>query len=622
MRPRQKIQPHRPESPIYQRRFKTLHTIAGISFLLLITRFWYLQIFRGEDYREFSVRNSVRTLVHYAPRGQILDRNGEILVDNRPQFNVTLLPKPEMIEKTLPLLSKILQLPPAELLKRIDEKRARNPFLPIPLKEDITWEELVKLEARKSDLPGVWIEWKPIRSYPLGAISPHVLGYVGEIDEQELRQARKEHPKRYRLGDPIGKSGVESIYERLLKGVDGGRQILVDAMGRPVLAHPGEESTPYRSLISLQETAAIPGNNIRLTIDLSLQKRAQELLEGKQGVLIVMDVPTGEILALASEPHYDPELFARGMTPEEWKQLREDPRHPLENKAIRGLYPPGSTFKVVVAAAALGEGILTPEEKILCTGGYSIGRRRFRCWKQGGHGVVNLERAIIESCDVFFYRLGELLGVDKIAEYAKKFGLDRTTGIDLYGERSGLIPTRAWKEEQFGDPWYPGDTASVVIGQGYILMTPLQILSLYNTIANGGKWVRPHLLKSVQKRNGEIETLPPQPSHSVGISQEHLALLKKALYEVVHDPKGTGRGSFLKEVAIAGKTGTAQVISQRKGQNRHATAIKDHAWFAGFAPAEEPQISVVALVEHGGHGGAVAAPLAKAIIGEYFETVH
>jgi penicillin-binding protein 2 len=606
---KQKIQPHHPESPIYQNRFRLFHAIVALSFLLLMTRFWYLQIFRGTQYREFSTRNSVRTLIHYAPRGLILDRNGVILAENRPKFYAVVLPKREILEEALPKVSPILNIPEAEIWKKIQSER--NRFLPITIKEDLSWKELAQLESRKSDLAGIWVEWKPTRSYPYGKIAPHLLGYASEISDKELLESRKEDPSRYRLGDLIGKSGIELVYEKILKGIDGGKQILVDAVGRPVLANPSERFSPNEPLLELQEIPARPGEPVLLTIDFRIQKRAEELLQGKAGTIVAMEVQTGEILAMANEPSFDPEMFARGMSPGEWAKLSADRGHPLRNKAIHGLYPPGSTYKLILAAAGLEEKVISPKKQVLCTGGHAVGNRVFKCWKEGGHGTVDMERAIIESCDVYFYKLGEALGIDRLAEYAKRFGLGRPTGIDLDGEKSGLVATTQWKQERFGAPWFAGDLASVSIGQGYNLVTPLQILQAYALLANNGRPIRPHILKS---------SFAPLPEgYDLNLSKESIEFLRKALFEVVHDPRGTGGRARIPDFEIAGKTGTAQVVALER-QHR----VEDHAWFVGFAPASAPQIAVVALVEHGGHGGSAAAPLVGDIIQTYYknETSH
>ncbi len=572
--------------------------------LLLLTRFWYLQIFRGTQYREFSTRNSVRTLIHYAPRGLILDRNGMILVENRPKFYAVVLPKREILEEIIPKVCPILNISETEIWEKI--RSQKNRFLPITIKEDLSWKELAQLESRKNDLAGVWVEWKPTRSYPQGKIAPHLLGYASEINDEELSKSQKEDSTPYRLGDFIGKSGVELVYEKTLKGIDGGKQILVDAVGRPVLANPSERFSPNEPLLELQEIPAKPGKSISLTIDSRIQKKAEELLQGKAGTLIAMDVQTGEILAMASEPSFDPEMFARGMTSKEWATLSNDPGNPLQNKAIHGLYPPGSTYKLILAAADLEEKVISPQKQVLCTGGYLVGKRVFKCWKEGGHGLVDMERAIIESCDVYFYKLGEALGVDRLAEYAKKFGLGKPTGIDLDGEKSGLVATTRWKQERFKTPWFGGDMASISIGQGYNLVTPLQILEAYALMANNGHPIRPHVLK---------RSLPPLEEPKSTFSKENLEFLRKALFEVVHDPKGTGGRANIPYLEIAGKTGTAQVVGLEY-QHR----LEDHAWFVGFAPASAPQIAVVALVEHGGHGGATAAPLVAEILRSYYES--
>jgi penicillin-binding protein 2 len=408
----------------------------------------------------------------------------------------------------------------------------------------------------------------------------------------------------------IGKYGVEYEWEAHLRGVDGGRQIEVDALGR--------EIKPLRSI------EPFPGNNVVLTIDLDLQKAAEEAYQDKSGALIAMDPKTGRILAMVSKPSFDPSIFARGVTAEEWKALMDHPFHPLRNKGIQGQYPPGSVFKIVTAIAGLETGAITPQTQISCNGFFSYGNRDFRCWKEKGHGTLNLHQALVESCDVYFYQVGLKVGVDAIGHYAGELGLGRKTGIGLPHEKAGIVPTTSWKKKRFGVPWYSGETLSVAIGQGYLNTTPLQLATLISAIANGGRFYLPRIVERVESIYGEeLKGYPPVETGRADISEKTLRVIQEALMGAVNEPRGTGGACALKQVKVAGKTGTAQVIRMaadfKKGDmNRMPLKFRDHAWFAAYAPFEDPQIAVAILVEHGGYGGVAAAPIAKKVIAKYF----
>jgi penicillin-binding protein 2 len=433
------------------------------------------------------------------------------------------------------------------------------------------------------------------------------MGYLGEIDEDELKQSR-DAP--YRMGDMIGKNGVEYQWEADLKGVDGGRQIEVDALGR--------EIKPLRSV------EPFPGNNLILTLDLELQKVAEEAFQDKSGALIAMDPKTGRILAMVSKPSFDPNLFARNISTEEWKSLMENPGHPLQNKGIQGQYPPGSVFKIITAIAGLESGIIDPDTQMPCTGIYTYGNRDFRCWKDGGHGRLSLHRAIVESCDIFFYQVGLKVGVDLIARYANEFGLGRTTGISLPHEKPGIVPSTSWKKKSSGAPWYSGETLSLAVGQGYLNTTPLQLLSLISAIANGGKLYFPQVVERVENIYGDVlDEYPPIEQGRVNVSENTLHIIQEALLGAVNEPHGTGLACALKEVKVSGKTGTAQVIRmpenfQRGDMDRMPLRFKDHAWFVAYAPYEDPTIAIVVLVEHGGFGAAAAVPIAKKVLERFF----
>ncbi len=593
----------------FQKRSRYLKFFVAGAFLLLFVYLWYLQVVRGSDLRQLSENNRIRIREMVADRGMLLDRNGHILAHNRPSFDVFLIPEdvrgnPEVLDK----VGEMLHLAEDEMSERVKGLKRRPAFRPIKLKSDIDWNKLALLESNRIHLPGILVDVTPRRAYYYGSLASHLLGYIGEVDENELRQMRD---KAYRMGAMIGKYGVEYEWEAYLRGVDGGRQIEVDALGR--------EIKPLRSV------EPFPGNNVVLTIDFDLQRVAEDTFQDKNGALIAMDPKSGRILAMVSKPSFDPSIFARGISPKEWRELVEHPFHPLQNKVIQGQYPPGSVFKIVTAIAALETGAITPQTQVTCNGAFTHGNRDFRCWKEKGHGTLHLHRALVESCDVYFYQVGLKVGVDAIAHYASQLGLGRKTGIRLPYEKAGVVPSTSWKKKRFGVPWYSGETLSVAVGQGYLNTTPLQLATLISAIANGGKLFLPQVVERVEDIYGKtLKTYPPQEIGRADISEKTLQIIQEALMGAVNEPGCTGGAAALKPFKVAGKTGTAQVIRMaadfKKGDmNRMPLKFRDHAWFAAYAPFEDPQIAVAVLVEHGGYGGAVAAPIAKRVIARYFD---
>jgi penicillin-binding protein 2 len=411
------------------------------------------------------------------------------------------------------------------------------------------------------------------------------------------------------MGSTIGKYGIEVQWEDVLRGVDGGRQIEVDAIGREV--------KPLRSV------EPSPGNSLSLTVDLDVQQAAEAAFKDKNGVCIAMDPKTGRILAMVSKPSFDPALFAGNVSPEDWKSLMENPFHPLQNKGIQGQYPPGSVFKIITAIAGLESKIITPKTQFTCSGVYPYGNRDFRCYKEGGHGTLDLHQAIVQSCDIYFYQLGLKVGVDRIARVASEFGLGKKTDIPLPHERAGIVPSSSWKQKRLGAPWYSGETLSLAVGQGYITATPLQLVVLMSAVANGGKLHLPQVVEKVTNIEGTtLREFPPVETGRVTVSEETLLFIREALRGVVNEPHGTGGAAAIKGVDVSGKTGTAQVVGMaqdfKKGDmDRMPVKLRDHAWFVAFAPFQDPQIAVAILVEHGGFGGAVAAPIAKKVIETY-----
>jgi penicillin-binding protein 2 len=596
----------------FKGRHKHFKAFALIAFFLIFISLWYLQVIKGSEFRRLSENNRIRIREYPADRGMLLDRKGRILARNRPSFEVYLVPEdlkanPEVLDK----VSEMLNMVEWEVWDKLKNSKWRPAFKPVKVKSDIDWNELTLLESNRVHLPGLIVDVRPRRSYLHGHLASHLIGYLGEIDEYELKRARDGS---YRMGTLIGKYGVEYQWEADLRGVDGGRQIEVDALGR--------EIKPLRSV------EPFPGNNLILTIDLDLQKAAEEAFQDKNGALIALDPKTGRILAMVSKPSFDPALFARNISPEEWRSLMENPSHPLQNKGLQGQYPPGSVFKIVTAIAGLETRAITPDTQMTCTGFYHYGNRDFRCWKEGGHGTLGLHRAIVESCDSYFYQVGLKVGVDGISHYAHELGLGRKTGISLAHEKSGIVPPTSWKKRLLGVPWYSGETLSLAVGQGYLNTTPLQLVMLISAIANGGKIYLPQVVERVENIYGKtLREYPTMEVRRIDISENTLRVIREALKGAVNDPRGTGWGCALKEVKVAGKTGTAQVVRMpenfKKGDmNRMPWRLRDHAWFVAYAPCEDPQISIAVLVEHGGFGAAAAVPIAKKVIEGYLNLKH
>jgi penicillin-binding protein 2 len=590
----------------FKGRYKYLVVFISLAFLLIFIRLWSLQVIKGSELRRLSENNCIRLRENPADRGMLLDRKGRILAHNRPSFEVYLVPEdikanPEVLIK----VGKMLNMTPDEIEEKMKAQKRRAPFKPVKIKSDINWDELALLESNRVHLPGLIVDVRPKRAYDHGDLASHLIGYLGEVDENELKQS-KETP--YRMGALIGKYGIEYRWENDLRGVDGGRQIEVDALGREI--RPLGIVDPF------------PGNNLFLTIDLDLQKTAEEAFKDKNGALVAMDLKTGRILAMMSKPSFEPDVFARNILPEEWKSLVENPYHPLQNKGIQGQYPAGSVFKIITAIAGLESGMITPDTPFTCTGAFSYGNRDFRCWKEGGHGTLSLHRAIVESCDIYFYQVGLKVGVDLIAHYANEFGLGRVTGISLPHEKPGTVPSSSWKKKRFGVPWYSGETLSFSVGQGYLNVTPLQQLMLISGVANGGKLYLPQVVEKVENIYGsKLKEYPPVMLGKANVSEKNLQIVREALRGAVNDPHGTGGTCALKDVQVAGKTGTAQVVRMPENFKRGdmmPLRFRDHAWFVAYAPFEDPKISIAVLVEHGGFGASAAAPIAKKVIEKYF----
>lgn len=580
----------------FKRRIEALVVIVVLVIVTLIARLGYLQVMEGDYYARLADGNRIRLVPAMAPRGLFYDRNGELLVSNRPGFTVSLLsitgPVPDAV---IARLSVLLKLDEKEIYAKIKQ---HSGFDPIHIKNDVGPEVITVLEEQKSDFPGVVIEVQPIRNYVNKDLAAHIFGYVSEINDTEL-EARK--VEGYKSGDIVGKFGLEKVYDKELRGIDGGGQVEVDVTGKPVQI--------------LGKKEPIPGSNLTLTIDDRIQKAAEKALDeqlyylqvntqfkkAKAAAIVVMNPQTGEILAMVSRPAFDPNLFARGISSKDWKNINENPYYPLDNKAITGEYPPGSTFKIVTGAAALEEGRVTPEEKILDTGKHWIIPKVNASGE--ALGWINFKEALSHSDNVYFYEMGNRLGIDALEKYARLFGLGEKTGINLPYESDGLVANRKYKEKVFEEDWYLAETFDAAIGQGFNLATPLQMASVLSQVANGGKRFRPYLVSKITDASGKvIQVFEPEKLADLPISKQTMDLIRESLRDVAKE--GTASSIFRNfPVPIAGKTGTAE--------NSHGN---DHSWFVAYGPYDAPNIVVAVLVEQGGFGSTSAVPIGKKIL--------
>jgi penicillin-binding protein 2 len=594
-----------------KRRAMVAMGVILLFLMIIISRFWYLQINLGEHYRGLAENNRVRIRTVPPPRGHIFDKYGREIVTNRPSFNVALIREDSFdIQDVLTRLSVVLDEDIEVLWERIRKGSGTPRHFPITLKEDVDWQTLAYLENNKYKFSGIRIEVQPVRVYHYGDLGANIIGYIGSINPQEL-EADKNGV--YEGGDLIGKRGLERIREKDLRGEKGSSSTEVNASGF-------EQQ-------QLKHVDPLPGRDITLTIDVELQRAAEQYLaiSDKAGAVVAMEVDSGRVLAAVSAPTIHLEDFIGGISRKNWNALLENPRNPLLNKAVQGVYPPGSTYKIVTALAGLSEGVITEHTTFYCPGHYYFGGRLYRCWKHSGHGTVDIRRAITESCDVFFYQVGQRLGVDRLAAYAKKLGLGARSGIELEHEKAGIVPTKDWKRKRFKEKWHEGETLSVAIGQGFNNMTPLQICLMTAAIANGGKIYQPQIVEMVKTTDGDlVEQFSPKLLSELSSREKgYLPILKDGLFGVVQGKRGTARNVRIEGLTVAGKTGTAQVVrlAQYKGLKEQDIPYKfrDHAWFTCYAPADNPKIAVTVLVEHGLHGGSGAGPIARVILKKYFE---
>ncbi|WPD22468.1 MAG: penicillin-binding protein 2 [Candidatus Electrothrix scaldis] len=597
------------ELDFYRRRAMYSSSVLVFFFIIIITRLWYLQIQQGDEYNKLAKNNRVRYLEIAAPRGNILDRKGREIVTNRPSFNVVWVRESNRVDDALlKKISAILGIEISELLARTRKMVGTPGHIPIRLAEELSWDKVAYIENNRMELPGIQIEVAPQRVYHYGNLASHIIGYLGEISQKDLSSDAFEG---YKSGDMVGKMGLEKIREKDLRGEKGRHYMEVNALG-----------FEQRNLKGLEP---LPGNDVQLTIDVDLQQAAEELMmkDDKSGAVVAIEVNTGRLLMLASSPVLELDKFLGGISIKHWKEMLNNPHHPLINKIVQGQYPPASTYKIVTAIAALAEGVITPDSSVYCPGHYRFGNRTYRCWKKSGHGAVNLKRALSESCDVYFYQVGQRLGVNRLASYATRLGLGQKTGVEMEHERSGLIPTSDWKLQRYKRPWQEGETLSIAIGQGFNLVTPLQLALMTATVANGGTLYKPGMIETVRDPDGHIiEQFQPTVLDRFDDQGRNLEVVKEGLIEAVNGRRGTARRAKLENIIVAGKTGTAQVVRLKQYKHLKEEDIpykyRDHAWFTCFAPAERPEIAVTVLVEHGLHGGSAAAPIAKAVLEKYF----
>ncbi len=587
--------------------------VGGAQALLtagLAGRLYQLQVVDSERYQVLADENRINMQLLPPSRGRIFDRFGQVLAENRLNYRLIVVPEAALdLDKALDEIAALVPIEDHDRERVLREARRKQQFVPITVRENLTWEEVSQIEVNAPDLPGVMIDVGSRRLYAFGRDTVHIVGYVGAVNESDLELT--DDPLLTLPDFRIGKNGAEKVLESSLRGEAGSRQVEVNAYGRVIR--------------ELNRRTGRPGDDQLLTIDLGLQQYVSARFGEESGSAVVLDVHSGEILALASMPSYDPNLFTSGISQRQWRELIGHPRFPLSNKAIAGQYSPGSTFKMIVALAALESGELSPHHRFFCNGSLKLGKRRFRCWRRYGHGHVDMVKGLQESCDVYFYEVAKRVGIDRIAAMSERFGFGEKLDIELPGEKPGLVPTREWKLAMIGEPWQGGETLIVGIGQGYLLTTPLQLAVMVARIANGGIAVEPRILAEVIREGQPIQQ-EREAFAPMGISPAHFDIVREGMLKVVNDPKGTAYRARIEEpaLAMAGKTGSVQV--RRISEREHRTGViknedrpweeRDHALFVAYAPLERPRYGVAVVVEHGGSGGSVAAPIARDILRE------
>ena len=592
-----------------QRRVFLILAVLAIGFFGILLRAWTLQMTQGDYYREQSESNRVREVFIQPKRGKILDRTGKVLVNSVPGFTLYLVPEDfKDRDFVINRISEVVGFTAEEIEKKINQRES-TPYLPVKIKDGLTLREVALIEEDQTSLAGARVEVEYERNYVYGRLAAHLLGYVSEISEKQLDLPENENAPQ---GTLVGQYGVEKKYDAILRGEPGEKGIEVDALGHEI------------KVLHVREPHG--AKDLYLTIDLDTQKAAEEALGDEVGAIVALDPNTVGVLAMVSHPEFEPQALSGRISQKDWDVILKDPFKPLNNRAIQGTYPPGSVFKVVMSVAALEANEIEPGHLADCKGFLPFGKKIFRDWKRGGHGFVDMHRAIVESCDVYYYRLGQQIGIDTISDQAHRFGLGKVTGIDLPGEKEGLIPSQEWKLKARKEPWYEGETLSVSIGQGYVSFTPLQAAVMMSQIANGGFRYQPRVLQSVYDReSGKVDQVSTVLQEKMEISPRTLKTVRQALRGVVHEPHGTAGAAKSEFFETAGKTGTAQVIAAKAGIGGNLNAktlsklFQDHAWFVAYAPFDAPRIVIAVLVEHGGHGGSTAAPLAKKVFEAYLK---
>ena len=599
----------------YENRVFLNRIVASVLLILLaslglVVRLAYLQVVGHAHYASLARDNRVKISPLPPTRGMIFDRNGEVLADNFPTYSLEVFPEqvPDL-EASLAELKTLLSLSDEEIQRFNTLRHRHKGFEAIPLRLQLSEEEMALFSVRMPHFPGVEIHRRMLRTYPYGELTAHVVGYVGRISEAELQ---KLDPSVYSGTFHIGKSGVEKAYEDILHGKAGYEEMETNVQGR--------------SISVIGQTDSVPGADLHLSLDIRLQKTAQDALGDYSGAVVAIDPATGHMLAMASNPSFDPNPFVQGISREQFKALQSAPAKPLYNRVLRGIYPPGSAVKPFMALAGLEYGAVTVGKRVLCPGFYRLANsdHKYRDWKHSGHGAVDLRLAITQSCDVYFYDLALRLGIDRMNDYLRKFGFGEKTGIDLDGEKAGIYPSTEWKQRTRKQPWFPGESLIAGIGQGYVQVTPVQIARAVAILANKGKPVEPRVVERMDTPPDTENPFPLPERGSIRIPPNHWRAVVDAMIDVVHSQRGTAKGIAAGlTYQIAGKTGTAQVFSVGQKQNYKSmkvkASLKDHAWFVAFAPVDNPRIAIAVIVENGGHGGSVAAPIAKAVIQQYLK---
>ncbi len=610
---------------IHKDRATLLSYIVMLAFGLVLSRLWYLQVYKGETLHNYSIQNRLRKEVVWAPRGHIYSRDDQLLVDNIPRFDAILTPQ-FLLDKdeTLKKLAEILQTDVESIDSILKKNSNQAKYRPIIIKKNISFKELAQIETLNSDLPGVSVDTFISREYRDKEVGAHLLGYISEISQTQLPKLRARDGADYRLGDFIGQFGIEEQLDKYLRGENGHEFVEVDARGRKK-----RYINTDNLFKGIEDEKPVFGNNVKLTIDRDMQIAGYKALEGKVGGVVAIDVNTGEVLAMVSTPSFDPSQFSRGLTPEYWRSLVTNENHPLRDRNIQEHFSPGSTFKPFTAIAAFEEGEIDEKTEVFCGGSWKVGRKVYHCWKRGGHGPTNLVKAMRESCNVYFQRAVYRMDIDVLAKHSRNFGLGSRTGILLPREVNGLIPTQEWKRKRYGQEWQLGETLSCAIGQSYVLTSTMQLAVAFGAIANNGKVLRPYVVKEITDAQGNIvkASTPEVISEIQFKNPKTLKYVKEGLFQVVNAYRGTAYYRRGQGILMAGKTGTSQVKSASADKIYQKCENMDyrdrhHGVYAGFAPYDNPKIAAAVIVEHGCHGSSAATPVAEAVITEYMKKYH